>query len=47
MPSSTYPQALTTQNTLGLLTGGYGFVNTVAGAGASPRTGQLVARFQF
>src|SRR5579862_6583908 len=29
------------------LTGGFGFVNTINGAGAQPRTGQLVARFTF
>ena len=31
----------------GALTSGYGFVNTIAGAGAQPRSGQLVARFTF
>lgn len=31
----------------GLLTSGYGFVNTFNGNGSSPRTGQLVARFSF
>jgi hypothetical protein len=31
----------------GLLSGGYGFVNWVNGAGATPRTGQLIARFTF
>jgi hypothetical protein len=46
-PSSTNPQATTTKNGFGLLTGGYGYVNTVAGAGTNPRTGQLVARFTF
>jgi len=29
------------------LTGGFGYVNTVNGLGATPRTGQLVARFTF
>jgi hypothetical protein len=33
--------------TTGLLSGGYGFVNWVNGAGATPRTGQLIARFTF
>jgi hypothetical protein len=47
LPSATNPQAATTRNTLGALTGGYGYVNTVGGAGASPRSGQLVARFTF
>ncbi len=31
----------------GILTAGYGFVPTAAGAGATPRSGQLVARFTF
>lgn len=31
----------------GALNGGYGFVNTLNGAGANPRSGQLVARFTF
>jgi hypothetical protein len=31
----------------GTLSGGYGFVNFLNGAGAQPRGGQLVARFQF
>ena len=31
----------------GLLSSGFGYVNWVQGAGAQPRSGQLVARFQF
>jgi hypothetical protein len=31
----------------GALSSGFGFVNSVNGAGATPRTGQLVARFTF
>jgi hypothetical protein len=31
----------------GSVTGGYGYVNVVNGAGTSPRSGQLVARFTF
>jgi len=31
----------------GTLSGGYGFVNFLNGAGAQPRGGQIVARFQF
>ena len=31
----------------GALSGGYGFVNEFNGAGSQPRTGQIVARFQF
>jgi len=29
------------------ITGGYGFINLVGGAGATPRSGQMVARFTF
>jgi hypothetical protein len=31
----------------GALSGGYGFVNAFNGTGATPRTGQIVARFTF
>lgn len=31
----------------GVLTGGYGYINTVMGAGAQPRSGQLVGRLTF
>ncbi len=31
----------------GLLSGGYGYVNWLNGAGAQPRSGQLIARFTF
>jgi hypothetical protein len=31
----------------GALSAGYGFINTFNGAGTQPRSGQLVARFQF
>lgn len=31
----------------GALSGGFGFVNTLEGAGTTPRTGQLVARLTF
>jgi len=34
-------------STAGELSGGYGFVNAFNGAGTSPRTGKLVARFTF
>jgi hypothetical protein len=34
-------------STGGALDGGYGFVNSFNGAGAQPRSGQLIARFQF
>ena len=53
-PSSTNPAANTTRNgvtnnpfTSNALTGGFGFVNTINGAGSSPRRGQMVARFTF
>ena len=36
-----------TGNPGGTLSGGYGFVNFLNGAGAQPRGGQIVARFQF
>jgi hypothetical protein len=47
-PSATNPAAPVTR-TIGtnLLTGGYGFVNYINGAGARPRTGQIVARLTF
>ncbi len=46
MPSTTNPQAaITVEN--GINTAGYGTIATVNGAGAQPRNGQLVARFQF
>jgi len=45
------PQAATTRNTVtGNLTGGYGYMNMVAGTigfAPQPRTGQIVARFVF
>ncbi|HEY7334314.1 MAG TPA: TonB-dependent receptor [Bryobacteraceae bacterium] len=31
----------------GVFTGGYGYIPTLGGAGASPRAGQMVARFTF
>jgi hypothetical protein len=31
----------------GALSAGYGFVNSLNGAGATPRSGQIVARFTF
>jgi hypothetical protein len=50
-PSTTPQTGTSRSNTLGsqanLLSGGYGFVNWVEGAGAQPRSGQLVARFTF
>jgi hypothetical protein len=40
--------APTTRNaSTGILTGGYGYVNTVSGGAARPRSGQLVARISF
>jgi hypothetical protein len=53
-PSNTNPAANTTFNgvtnnpfTSNALTAGFGFVNTINGAGSNPRNGQLVARFTF
>ncbi len=45
-PSSGNAQATTTHSG-GLLSAGFGFINTTNGAGSSPRSGQLVARFSF
>jgi hypothetical protein len=36
-----------TKDSTGTNTAGFGYVNTVAGAGAQPRNGQIVARFTF
>ena len=39
---------LTPANSVGgVNTGGYGYIPTVGGAGAAPRSGQLVGRFTF
>ena len=51
-PSATNPALPPTKNILGQLTGGYGYVNMVPGPSnttyvESPRSGQIVARFQF
>src|SRR5262249_60878369 len=44
-PSNLNPAAPTTTSaTTGLVTGGYGFVNYVNGAGARPRTDEILAR---
>jgi hypothetical protein len=47
-PSAVNPSAPVTR-TIGtnLLTGGYGWVNYINGAGSRPRTGQIVARLTF
>jgi hypothetical protein len=53
MPSATNPEAviqhtnLYSNGTLGALSSGYGYVSSLNGAGSTPRTGQIVARFQF
>ncbi len=45
-PTATNPTtAISSAN--GIVTGGYGSINTVNGAGTRPRTGLLVARFTF
>lgn len=53
-PSDTNPIAVVqktnpffTGGPTGALSSGFGFVNSVGGLGATPRAGQLVARFQF
>jgi hypothetical protein len=46
-PAGPNPAAPTVRNAAGLLSSGYGFVNTFNGNGSVPRTGQIVARFQF
>ena len=47
-PTATNPAAnTTTAASTGYVTGGYGFVNYINGAGARPRTGQIVARLRF
>jgi hypothetical protein len=45
-PASTNALATTTYNSAGLLTGGFGYINTGSTA-QQPRNGMLVARFQF
>jgi len=51
LPANNPATGTSRSNTLGsatgLLSGGYGFVNWVEGAGAQPRSGQIVARFTF
>jgi Carboxypeptidase regulatory-like domain len=54
LPSNTNPEAVVlktnpffTGGPTGALSSGFGFVNSVNGAGATPRAGQIVARFQF
>ena len=46
-PVATNAQATTTYNAAGLLSAGFGFINNTNGAGSSPRSGTLVARFTF
>ena len=45
-PAGTNALATTTNNSAGLLTGGFGYINTGSTA-LQPRNGMLVARFQF
>jgi len=45
-PSGT-PNSPVMRDKFGNLTGGYGFVNLVGGAGAVPRSGQMIARVTF
>jgi len=46
-PPGPNPAAPTVRNNAGILSSGYGFVNTFNGGQATPRTGQLVGRFTF
>jgi hypothetical protein len=48
-PTSGNPAAAVTRNSMGELTGGFGFVNpnNVGNQPLAPRTGQIVARFEF
>jgi hypothetical protein len=53
-PSTSNPQATPTYNAQGLVTGGFGYINpgqitsnSVSNSLPAPRTGQLVARFDF
>jgi len=46
-PTNVSPATFTTNNQQSQLTGGYGYVNWVNGAGARPRSGQIVARLTF
>lgn len=47
-PSVTNPNTLAANNNPGgALSAGFGFVNTLNGAGSRPRTGMMVARFTF
>ena len=45
-PTATNPVANTTPNGFGGFNG-FGYINTINGAGSSPRSGQIIARFQF
>ena len=52
-PSTTNPQSLTFRTNPfpngqpGALSTGFGYVSTLAGSGAQPRTGQFIARITF
>ena len=47
-PTVTNPNTLAANNNPGgALSAGFGFVNTLNGAGSRPRTGLMVARFTF
>src|SRR6185369_15121995 len=48
-PTATNPSATVTKTNLNntALSAGFGFVNFINGAGSSPRTGLMVARFTF
>ena len=46
-PSTATAKGNSYDGTNGLLSGGFGYVNWFNGAGAQPRSGQIIARFQF
>jgi hypothetical protein len=46
-PTSSTNPATPSNTSGGVYTGGYGYIATIGGAGAQPRSGQIVARFTF
>ena len=48
-PSTSNPQTAPTRNSAGVLTGGFGFVNynSISTTDGTPRSGQVVVRFEF
>ena len=46
-PAGSINPSTPTNSAGGVFTGGYGYIATLGGAGATPRSGQIVARFTF